>query len=59
MTNSCNVVSCKMNHDGDGKIPDNLQKEWGVFVEKNCGSVNCSRRFTTKCCIWDNFEENK
>lgn len=46
-----------MNHDGDGTIPKELDEKWNKFIEKNCPSVDCSRRYTTKCCVWGQFEE--
>lgn len=56
MSNSCNSTSCKMNHNEDGTIPQDLQDTWNIFIEKNCRSVDCDRRYTTKCCIWGDFE---
>ncbi|MBT3539472.1 hypothetical protein HOF40_02215 [Candidatus Parcubacteria bacterium] len=57
MTNTCGTDSCKMNHDGDGTIPKELKEKWNEFIEKNCPSVDCARRYTTKCCVWGEFEK--
>ena len=57
MTNICGTNSCQMNHDGDGTIPKELEEKWNEFIENNYGSLDCPRRFTTKCCVWGKFEE--
>ncbi|MFA6426930.1 MAG: hypothetical protein WCW16_00580 [Candidatus Magasanikbacteria bacterium] len=57
MTNTCGTNSCNMNHDGDGTVPKKLEEKWKDFIEKSCSSVDCARRYTTKCCVWGAFEE--
>lgn len=59
MTNTCNTNSCKMNHDGDGTIPKELEEKWNVYIENNCPSTDCPRRHTTKCCVWGNLESEQ
>ncbi|MFZ2189627.1 MAG: hypothetical protein WA057_00360 [Candidatus Magasanikiibacteriota bacterium] len=59
MDNTCGTNSCKMNHEGDGTIPEELKEKWNEFIEKNCNSINCNRRHTTKCCVWGTFAEQQ
>ena len=59
MNNTCGTNSCQMNHDGDGTIPEELKEKWNEFITENCGSLDCPRRFTTRCCVWGKFSEQE
>jgi len=58
MQNTCKSKICSVNQDGDGIIPSHLVRGWKKFIAQGCDSVDCERRYTTKCCNWEEFSLN-
>ncbi len=55
-TNSCDTNVCNMNKEGNGEIPEDSLRNWAIFIDENCHSIYCDRRYTTRCCKWGKFK---
>ena len=48
---------CRSDYSGDGNIPTELVDQWEKYISQNCSSLHCSRRYSTRCCVWGNFKD--
>jgi hypothetical protein len=49
---------CHSDYSGDGTILSDLKEKWEEYIEKKCSSLKCSRRYSTRCCVWGGFKDS-
>jgi hypothetical protein len=59
MSDNCNTNVCQRQTTGDGTIPAELTDKWNIYITENCDSLDCPRRYTTRCCVWGKFKEQQ
>jgi len=50
---------CRSKYIGGGVIDAALRQEWGEFIKDRCAKTECERRYTTRCCKWGDFEDQR